>query len=240
MLNKNVPIPLYYQIKEDIIRRIENEEYKTGEKLPSENEMQKIYNVSLITTRKALMELVNDGYIYRIQGKGSYVAEPKINRQLSLMSFTEEMKQKGYICATKVLDYLYINDQNIANKLGVSPEEEIIKIPRLRLVENEPIALQISYLPGSLLSTEELNQVRKSKSLYQVLEGKGIIAHKALEKYSIKLLHDHKIYSLLNVPKNSPSFYVKRLTYTENKEIFEYAVSFLRWDKYSIEVEVSK
>ncbi|MGE5484222.1 MAG: GntR family transcriptional regulator [Ignavibacteriales bacterium] len=239
MVSKDVPVPLYYQIKEDIIRKIEEGEYRIGQRLPSENEMRKAYNVSLITTRKALMDLVNDGYVFRIQGKGSFVAEPRINRQLNLMSFTEEMKQKGYICDTRVLEISAVVHESIAGILKMSAREKVTKISRLRLVEKEPMALQTSYLPADFLSVSEAGEIAQAKSLYKILASKNIVPHRAREKYSIVKLKDSDICTLLRLPEDSPSFFVRRITYNDKNEPFEYTESFLRWDRYSIEVEVS-
>jgi len=237
-MNKNIPIPLYYQVKEDIINKIKEGIYSIEEKVPGENELQKIYNVSSITVRKALADLVNEGYLYRIQGKGTYVAKPKINRLLNLMSFTEEMKGKGIEPSTRILEIKTIVDEAISKKLKISEDSGITMVKRLRLADGIPIALQTSYVPASILSSTDADQLRHESSLYAVLKEKGIIPYSAREVYNITMLEDRATYTLFQVKKGTPAFYVKRMTYNREEILFEYAESILIWDRYSIEVDL--
>ncbi|MEQ6361755.1 GntR family transcriptional regulator [Thermoanaerobacter indiensis] len=238
IINKQLPIPLYHQVKEDIIRKIKEGVYKINEKIPSENELIKLYNVSSITIKKALSDLVNEGYLYRIQGKGTFVARPKISRILNLMSFTEELKEKGLEPETKLLEFKVILDSFIAEKLNLNSEELITKIKRLRLADGEPIAIQTSYLPSKILTNLDAKQIEQMQSLYKLLETIGIQPYAAREEYSISILNEKDLYTLLKQKKGVPAFSVKRLTFTKDNIPFEYAESILRWDRYSIEVEL--
>ncbi|NNG66858.1 GntR family transcriptional regulator [Caldanaerobacter subterraneus] len=238
IINKQLPIPLYHQIKEDIIEKIKNGTYKVNEKIPSENELVKLYSVSSITVKKALLDLVNEGYLYRIQGKGTFVAKPKISRVLTLMSFTEELREKGLKPETKVLEINEISNSVIAEKLNLSPEESITKIKRLRLADGEPIAIQTSYLPSKILANVASEQLEQMESLYKILESIDIQPYAAREEYSITILNEKELYTLLKQKKGVPAFSVKRITFTKENVPFEYAESILRWDRYSIEVEL--
>ncbi|KUO71152.1 MAG: hypothetical protein APF77_10410 [Clostridia bacterium BRH_c25] len=237
-MKKNIPIPLYYQVKEDIINKIKDGIYSIEEKVPGENELQKIYNVSSITVRKALTDLVNEGYLYRIQGKGTYVAKPKINRLLNLMSFTDEMKEKGIEPSTKIIEIKTVVDEMISKKLRISEDREITMVKRLRLADDVPIALQTSYVPASILTSSDAAQLKQLNSLYAVLKEKGIEPHSAREVYNIAMMEDKATYSLFNKKKGTPAFYVKRMTYDREGILFEYAESILIWDRYSIEVDL--
>ncbi|AOT70327.1 GntR family transcriptional regulator [Geosporobacter ferrireducens] len=237
-INKNIPIPLYYRVKEDIINKIKDGTYKVEEKVPSENELQKIHNVSSITVRKALTDLVNEGYLYRIQGKGTFVAKPKINRMLNLMSFTDELKEKGIEAETRVIEIKAILDETIAEKLNINKDNGITRIKRLRLVDGVPIALQTSHIPSNFLSIEEAGLIEDIGSLYKILETKGITPHSAKEIYNISILEEKAMYTLFGQKKGTPVFDVKRITYNSSGVPFEYAESILRWDRYSIEVEL--
>lgn len=237
-INKNIPIPLYYQVKQDIILKIKNGVYKVEEKLPGENELQKIYNVSSITVRKALSDLVNEGYLYRIQGKGTYVAKPKITRLLNLRSFTDELKEKGLKPSTKVLEIDTIVNGDIAEKLSINKDNKLTMIKRLRFADETPIAIQTSYISANILSKGDAERLEVVNSLYVLLEEKGIVPDGAKEIYNIKILEDKEICSLLGQKKGTPAFSVNRLTFNEMNMPFEYAESILRWDRYSIEVEL--
>jgi GntR family transcriptional regulator len=155
IINKRSSVPLYIQIKRDLIRKIKEGEFQIGESIPGENHLKNIFNVSLITVRKAIAELVNEGYLYRIQGRGTYAADRIINRPLNLMSFTEDMREKNFNVHSKLLELDVLNDEFIADKMCIPFTEPVVKIKRVRIVDNEPIALQTSYILGRILPLEE-------------------------------------------------------------------------------------
>lgn len=239
IVDKNSPIPLYYQVKEDIINKIKKDDLKVGDKIAGEHELKDIYGVSQITIRKALSELVNEGYLYRVQGKGTYVAERKVNRLLNLMSFTEEMRQRGFEPGVKLLEVEMIRDPLKAEQLEVSRNSNILKVKRLRLADGIPVALQTSYLSESILEIDDVKDFEKKKSLYKILTSKGVVPYKAKEQYNVLKMDDKKICNMLNIKKGDAVFWVKRRTYTEDDKLFEYAESILRGDKYAIEVELN-
>ena len=238
IINKKLPLPLYYQIKKDIINRIKDKEYLYDEKIPSENNLKDIYNVSSITVKKALSDLVNEGYLYRIQGKGTFVAKPKISRHLNLMSFTNELKEKGLKPNTRLIDFSTVSNEYIANILGLSADDLIIKVSRLRLADNEPMAIQTSYLSQKLISSVKTERFKNMTSLYDLLGEVGIVPSEATEEYSIKILTEKSTYKMLDQKKDSPAFFARRITYTKDNLPFEYAESILRGDRYSLKVHL--
>jgi len=148
-INKHIPIPAYYQLKEIISEKIESKELKTGEKITSENKLSELYQISRMTVRQAIKELVEEGLIYKEKGKGTFVSRPKLKRDLSeLTSLTEEMERSGYKVKTKVLEMKVISaSKRIAHKLEIALGEKIIKIDRLKLADNKPFFLETSFLP---------------------------------------------------------------------------------------------
>lgn len=229
---------MYYQVKEDIVNKIKSGVYKIEEKIPSENELKILYNVSLITINKALSTLVNEGYLYRIQGKGTFIGKPKIKRLLNLLSFTDELKNKGYITETKLLDFQVLSNPMIAEKLNISSDKLITKIKRLRIANGEPMALQNSYLPYEMVSKISQEELRLTESLYKVLEVFDIRPHRASEEYDIAVLNEKEICSLLDLKKGTPAFAVRRITYNHENVPFEYTESILRGDRYTIKVDL--
>ncbi|MDD5551503.1 MAG: GntR family transcriptional regulator, partial [Candidatus Omnitrophica bacterium] len=172
-INKRIPIPIYYQLKEIISEKIESGELKTGEKVTSENKLSELYQISRMTVRQAIKELIEEGLLYSEKGKGTFVARPKLKRDLSeLTSLTEEMKQSVYRVRTKVLEMEVISaSKKVAYKLEIAPGEKVIKIDRLRLIDAQPFFLETSFLPFEIcpgLSKDDLN----SNSLYSLLEEK--------------------------------------------------------------------
>ncbi len=236
MIDKNISKPLYIKIKEDLINKITEDKFKIDEKIPSENELTQLYDVSKITIRKSLYELVNEGYLYREQGKGTFVAKRKINRLLNLMSFTEEMRSKGLECKSKVLNLEKVKDKTIAKEMDILPTESIIKVERLRLVDNNPIALQTSYIPESIVELGQIKKIYEEHSLYKILKGVNIYPHKAHEKYNADVLNDKNLSEIMEMERGKPVFRVRRYTYTEDNLLFEYALSILKGNMYTMEV----
>ena len=240
LIEKRSAIPLYLKVKEHLIKQIKNGDYKTDQKIPGENELTGIYNVSQITVRKALSELVNEGYLYRLQGKGTFVAKRKINRMLNLMSFTEEMRSKELKCVSRVLEIKSIKESGIAQELETLTTEPIIKVERLRIIDELPVAIQSSYLPAAIISLERLQDIYQQHSLYKVLSDAGIYPARAYEKYNVDVLRDNRLCTLLKMEQGAPVFKVNRYTYTEDNQLFEYAVSILKGELYTMEVELTK
>lgn len=232
--------PLYVQIQEDLIARIRSGEFKVGDMIPSQKMLAAAYGVSDITVRKALDLLVNEGYLYRIQGKGTFVAERKINRVLNLMSFTEEMSSRGLEVESRVMELKVITDRRVARELKILPTKEIVKITRLRLVDGKPYALQTSYIPAAIASLEHMEKMREMSSLYQVLKEIGVQPSKAHEIYRADVLTDHRLCRLLQAQHGEPILAVERYTYTKDEILFEYVQSILKGNLYTIEVVLDR
>src|SRR3954471_13942573 len=106
MINKNSPIPIYYQLEGYIKELIENGELQPGDVLPPEREYAEKYQISRMTVRQAFTQLVNEGYLYRLQGKGTFIAERKIEKPLQgITSFTEDMKARGLTPGSQLINF---------------------------------------------------------------------------------------------------------------------------------------
>lgn len=236
-------IPLYVQIKEYIIDKINSGFFKPGDKIYSEAELKEKFKVSSTTVVKALNELVNESYLERIQGKGSFVSTPKFKRTPMNLSITEELKIKGIELKTEVLTIEEVVRPEISHKLNIPEDSLLCKVERLRYIEKngnkEPIAIQTSYIPTNVVSINDLELLYEVDSLYKVLyQTRSLKPHRAKEIYSIKIINQNRLAKLLNQKKSDPVFFVKRVTYTNDDIPFEYAESFLRWDRYTLEVEL--
>jgi GntR family transcriptional regulator len=171
-LDKNIPIPLYYQLKKQILLLIESREIKEGELLPPENDLCKILNISRPTVRQALAELVNEGYLHRYKGKGTFVSTPKINDRFfsKLETYHDEMVEKGYHPKTLVIKLEKINGPHEANeRLSLPINAQLIHLSRVRSVDTVPMVYVKTYLPYE--EFKDLMQVDFTvNSLYDSLE----------------------------------------------------------------------
>lgn len=239
LLDRKSPLPLYYQLKELLKAKIEMGELQPHDQLPSENELERLFQVSRMTARQALSELEREGYVYREQGRGTFVAEPKLRQSLlRLTSFTEDMRARGLKPGAQVLDIQILCNRHVAEKMGIPPEEELIKIQRVRLANNEPMALETSYVrhrfcPG--LEEENLND----RSLYQTLaEHYGIHLGKAHQTLEARLADEFET-RVLHLPPGKPILHIERLTFLEDGTTpIEYVRSAYRADRYKFYVEL--
>jgi GntR family transcriptional regulator len=229
--------PLYHQIKEILKEKIENEEYFPGDILPTELEMQNMYNVSRITVRQAINELVNEGYISRTRGKGTVVVSNKIEEKLNrIMSFTEEMKIRGLEPSTKFANISIIKlSKTIANYLEANKDEEAYKIERLRYADDSPLVFFITYFKKDIDLPLD-NEVYMG-SLYELLKSKGIQVSKAKEHFEA-VIADEKVCEYLNIDIDAPVLKRTRISYDTDGNVLEYTICYYRADRYKYSVEI--
>lgn len=156
-------LPLYIQLANQLRFDIENKKYKKGERIPTEQELCQIYNVSRITVRNALEELAKEHLLVRKQGKGTFIAREKFNRDISRgSSFTQVCLETGQVPGAKVIKSI-IEDATPADilELNLPENSKIIVIERIRYADNVPVAFEISRFPErfTFLINEDLNNV---------------------------------------------------------------------------------
>jgi GntR family transcriptional regulator len=228
------PLPRYYQLKEIMREKIRNSEWLAGDLIPSERELGEQYGISRMTARQAITELVNEGLFYREQGKGTFVSRHKITQQLKhLTGFTEDIAARGQRPGTKVISVeICPAEESIAEKLRVKPGDRILRLRRLRLADEEPLAIETShlYFPGcERLLEEDLEH----QSLYRTLENKyGLPLMEAEQELEAGLAGDEEA-AILNIPVGSPVLFTRRTTYTDRDRPIEYAKSVYCGSKYT-------
>lgn len=236
MLDEKAPVTLYYQLKEVIINKIKSNEWPVDSKILTERQLCDLYKVSRITVRQALGELEQEGFLYRKQGKGTFVTAPKIEQRLSkFYSFSDEIDRMGFVSGTKILVFEAIEADNIISRnLNTKENSMIYRVKRLRLANSEPFAVETSYLPGKLFP--ELNEDEiASYGLYNTLKKKyDIVPDEAVETFEAILTGSEDAH-LLQINKNSPGILLERFTYANGK-VIEYCRSFIRGDRYKYKV----
>lgn len=229
--------PLYHQLTENLRALIEDS-LKPDEKLPSENDLIVQYNVSRNTVRMALDALTKQGLIYRIQGKGSYVAPERMRYGLVyLTGFTEEMRRRGLNPSSRILSF----ERRPANakemkKLELSQPKDVFVIERLRMANEKPMALSISCIPTTFC--ENLDQEDLSRgSLYSLLEDRlGYKISHADETLKPTLASEYEA-EVLEIKVNSPLLLVEGITRLEGGTPVEYFKLIYRGDKYEFSVQ---
>jgi GntR family transcriptional regulator len=233
-LYRKSPLPRYYQLKEIMREKIRSGEWKAGDLIPSERELGEQYSISRMTARQAITELVNEGLFYREQGKGTFVSRQKIPQQLlHLTGFTEDMRARGQRPGTKVVSAkMSPADEATAERLHIEIGTPIFSLQRLRLADDEPLAIERSnlYFPGcEKLVEEDL----ENHSLYRLLESRyNLLLVEAEQELEAGLVTNEDA-QLLNISHGSPVLFTRRTTYTERDQPIEYARSVYSGRKYT-------
>lgn len=235
---KNNPAPLYYQIKQILLETIENGELKPGELVPTEKALCELHGVSKITVNKAIMELVNEGVLYREKGKGTFVAQSKEKHQLNqLKGFTEEMKEKGLDTDVKILSF-HTREATKQIKLALNMKDtdnKIIEITRLRISDNSPVAIETAWIPYNLFP-DMTREMIEGQSLYSIFREKyGYYPKRAKQTVEPIMLNDYES-MLLGRPSSYLALMFQRNTYIEDGTPIEYTKAIYRSDKYKYEV----
>lgn len=241
-IDRDSSYPLYKQIEKLIRDKIETNNWQVGQNVPPEQELAKKFGVSINTVKSAIKNLINEGYLSRKKGKGTYIAQPKIQEALiqKLVGFYEDMTEKGYSLYSKVLrlspDHV---STDIAEKLELGKGELIVNLERIRYINNEPICLVSSYYPYELCSGL-LNEDLSNQSVYRLLEEKyGLYverANRSLEAI-VAAKEDAK---LLGIRQGDPVQLLESIAYLDTGRPVEYYIAKHRGDRSKFEVTISR
>ena len=234
MIDKNSPIPVYYQLKNDFIKKIASGVWKAGECISSERELCEIYDVSRMTIRQAIGELVQEGILTRKKGKGTFVCEQKVN-QKDMMSFTEMIKQSGRSLETKVVEFEIIDTPEDIQDIFIL--DKLYKITRKRIVDNECIALETVYIPVDYCG--HVNKEMLEGSLYKILEQFGYLITNSNSSIVAVNVND-EIRNLLECQKDEPILKVISKTFTSADKLLFLEEAFYKSDKFTLQVNISR
>lgn len=166
-------MPLYAQVKQALEHQVAGGSWRSGDRIPSEPELCRLFGVSRPVVRQALQEMALEGLLVRRKGLGTFIAEPKITtRSLvhSLVGFFQEMEAKGRPPETRVLEHAMLPaGAHVGGQLRADPATPVVKITRLRFVEGEPVVLVTSYLPYDLCP-DLMQADLRNQSLYAFLK----------------------------------------------------------------------
>jgi GntR family transcriptional regulator len=223
-------LPKYYQVKKQLLEF--TSAMSPGSPVPPERELARLYGTSRTTVRQALAELVIEGRLLRMQGKGTFVAKPKVAQALELASYTEGMRQHGLHPQTKILDIGYVTvDDQLAALLEIRTGGRALRIHRLRLADGEPMSIDTSHLPAQRFPGLR-RQLERHASLYETLRtGYGIQLAEAEETIETVLADPHDA-RLLGVDAGIPLLLLSRHAIDSTGQPVEFAQSWYRGDRY--------
>ncbi|MGM0445306.1 MAG: GntR family transcriptional regulator [Bacillota bacterium] len=232
-IDKKSVIPIYYQIAKLFERKIYSGELKPGEKLPPENKIADMFNISRMTVRKALAELIDANMVYSEKGKGTFVAKPKLdNTAFELKNFKEELKNRGLNPKTKLLNVKIIRaDKDLALKLNINKGRKCLDFSSIISANNEPLIYESKFIVYSKHKPILENEIQ-DPSLSNIAMAHGdsfpIMSKKILNVSKANNKHAE----LLNIKKDAPVFVIEQFLYDSADNAIGWGKSICRGDKF--------
>lgn len=232
---KDLPVPMYFRVKQDLLTQIRSLPPHT--RLSSENDLARQYGISRGTAKQALAELEQEGALYRVQGKGSFVAEPRILRAFDqLPSFSRDVQRLGRKPGVRVVGLkLIAATATVTEKLGLTAEASVWRAERVVLADDEPFALVTSFVRADLCP--ELKSADLQRSLYTTLHERYNLGPQwARDTYTVVGANRRSV-KLLEVPEGAALIQSERTAYTADMRPIEYVESYIRGDRFTLHVD---
>jgi GntR family transcriptional regulator len=223
-------------VRDEILGMLD--ELQVGDALPSERRLATDLKVSRPTLRAVIDELVREGLLLRRHGSGTYVAEPKIALPLTMTSFSEDMARRGMRPSSRVVAFeLTSAGAKLGQRLQISPVDEVWVITRLRLADDETMAIEWLHAPRRLLP-ELRREELATHSFYELLRvRRGIVIAAGTQTIEPTVTSPEEA-DLLGVPVHSPAFLFERTTTSDGGEVVEFVRSVYRGDRYRLVTEL--
>jgi DNA-binding GntR family transcriptional regulator len=231
-LDRSSPIPLYFQIAENLKRAIEDGTIKPGERLDNELDLTARLGVSRPTVRQAVQRLVEQGLVVRRRGLGTVVVAPRILRSVALTSLYDDLSASHRHPATTVLSAREIEaDDEIAAVLSLPSGAPVLSVERLRLADGTPLALMHNYLPARLLKGRPEDTLEKS-GLYELLRSQGIRLQAGEQVIGARRATAHEA-NMLQAPRTATVLTMTRTTFDHEGKPVEHGSHAYLADRYS-------
>lgn len=219
-------------IEEYILKLIRNKTYMPGDKVISENKIIEKFNVSKMTARRAMQNLVQRGYLYQKRGSGTFVSssDDKININFDeLLGFTDKMLLQNKNPVTKILGFKIIKaTHTLADTLKIKPGDKIYSILRLRLADDIPIVLEWTFMPFELFPNLKISDLEKSK--YEFLKSLDLKINRSIREF-FPIIPPKDIQDILKLPNSTPIFKVELKSYFKDERIFEFSKLYYNQNK---------
>jgi GntR family transcriptional regulator len=226
-------VPAYQRIQAAVRRVIESGGLRPGDAVPSERELARIHDVSLMTARHALASLEQEGVVERRRSIGTFVSPPKIHFN-KLMSYTEQMSARSLTASSKVLFSEIVDDEPDATaRLSLPPKSKILKLERLRHAAGEPFALETCYFSAKQFAGL-LNSELERSSLFKILERNYDVVIGYADEEVDATAADTRTAELLGVPKREPLLRIRQVIYSTKGAVLVYVLGFYRSDRHNL------
>jgi DNA-binding GntR family transcriptional regulator len=234
MVDRYSPVPMYYQVAQQLEHAIETGELAPGTRLDGELALAAQLGVSRPTLRRAIEYLVDRGYLVRRRAVGTQVVHPKVRRPVELTSLYDDLTASRKDPRTRVLSLEAVPaSDRVAHALGLEDGTDVLALERLRSADAQPLAIMRNWLP---LGVVELDAERLERAgLYQLMRNAGVTLHLASQTIGARGATAPEA-KLLNAAKGEPLLTMERTTYNENGQPVELADHLYRASLYSFEI----
>ena len=217
-----VSSPNYIQIHNDIKRAIEAGKWAVGDRIPSERELSRNFDVSRMTLRQAIQTLVDEGILERQVGSGTYVANQKVQEKMSgVTSFTDLMLTQGKQPTSKTISYHVMNPSlSEAEKLKLNEDDQVLRMDRIRYGDDVPICFEVATVPEKLV--DGLSKKEVTSSLYRALEDKKQLSPGKAQQTVSAMSASERIAEYLSIKRGDAILRLRQVTYLQDGTPFEY------------------
>jgi|SRR5699024_981404 len=235
----NESMPLYKQIANTIKKDMKSAGLSQGDAIPSEAKLAGNYDVSRVTIREAIKQLVEENILYRIQGSGTYISHDKIEHDiLKLQGFTEEMSELDNNPSNDILEFQLMNPpEDVQEQLQIEKNDKVYFVKRLRLADQEPLILEESYLPVNLFPDLSVEVMERSK--YEYIGSKGYKIDRRYGKL-IPRMPNEEMMKHLHIDREDPILLMQASSTFKDGTVFEYSEIYYHPHKYSFKVLSSR
>ncbi len=241
VLKRHDATPLYKQLNTIIREKISSGEWKPDTMIPSENELSKMYGISRMTVRNVITQFVSEGYLYRIQGKGTFVSDTK----LELSSFRygglrEQLEEQGQTVETRLLSCdITPADSYLARKMQVAPGEELYRIRRVRTINNVNISYHKSFVPVRLCPDLDKKDLA-GEQLCHILSDDYLLPRGKMVETIESYIADGSKAEYLGIYPGFPLILLQDQIFSPNNEVFEYTRVYFRGDKVKLKLSFTE
>lgn len=242
-MSKASQLPLYEQVKNQLVQQIQSGEYPALSQLPSEYELSDLFQVSRITIRQALNKLVQEGMIFKVHGKGTFVSKPKAYQNIShLQGFAEAMASTGHHIINKVISVRFVDASlKVASKLKLPVQSQVCEVKRVRLLNDEPVSYELTYLTQNLgQQLIDHNIDFTTTDIFKFFEEalQVGLAYADLTIDAIKA--DEELANLLAIKVNTPILRVERLTHDKDQRPIDYEYLYFSGENFQYQLRIHR
>jgi DNA-binding GntR family transcriptional regulator len=237
VVDRNSPVPLYFQVAQHMEQLIESGEYPPGTQLENEIILADQLGLSRPTMRRAIEYLVDRGLLVRKRGVGTQVVQPKVRRPVELSSLYDDLASAGKEPRTEVLAFRVEQPTEVAaDALGVALDSQVYYIERLRYTGDEPLSIMHNWIPVSVVALDA--DLLQTRGLYQVLRSAGVAMKIASQSIGGRAARAAEA-RLLGEKPGAPLLTMSRTAYDETGRAVEFGSHIYRASRYTFELTLT-